>query len=668
MKQNYSSLIKRRLVLINAVIIITSIVGILSILEVARGVGFHESNIQHLGLTSKLKENISALEGRSGTRLNEIRQVLTEIRKEPETCLSNKNPIMVFGLKILKTEDIFTICQDDSDVINEALLLISRYESGTVSEADFLKQFKTYSDTLHGHSFEFRPLVSRTVDILLIIAGIILVLKGLAVTLITVISSRSIMSQFQSIVNMEHQLRSKNTELNNTIEVLEAQKDQLAVAREKSEFNALHDTLTGLPNRRYLNEFLSSHNDQNTIIAVLHIDIDGFKQINDTRGHKAGDFVLASVSERLKGLSNESTFAARVGGDEFVMLMVLGANSNELQAAEAMASNVVAQLKIPVNYEGFFCRFSASVGIAICQNNSGCFDNAETILVDADLALYHQKLNGKNGYAIYDQELRASITEKKLIADAIHEALEARAFEPFFQLQVYSNTFDVAGVEALVRWQHPERGLLTPDKFLPIAEEMGVMGDLDRQVFDAAYQCFTDWEEMGLEVPRLSVNMSLNRLMDPLLQEHLEQYDLSHGRVSFELLESILLDGCDEKMQQAVSYLIGKGIELELDDFGSGHASVLGLLALKPTRFKIDRQLIESVNKSASQKALVRSIIDIGKSLDVEVTAEGVETLDQAAILRDLGCNILQGYYFSKPMSNEDIIKFMKARPAQQAA
>ena len=668
MPASHQSLVRRRLLLINAVIVITSVVGILSILEVARGVDFHESNIQHLALTSKLQEKVMKLEGRSAADIDEIRGLLTEIRKEPDACLAERNPALDIGTKILGTNGIFEICQNDTDVIGEALAMIPLYQAGEMSEEEFHTRFSEYSHIMHQHSIEFRPLISRTVEVLLIIAGLLLILKGFAVTLISIYSSRSIMQQFQNVVTIESELRDKNSELEDSIAVLQLQKIKIADAQKLAEFNAMHDTLTGLPNRRYLDAKLAEIKKTNDPFAILHIDIDGFKQINDTRGHKAGDYVLTQVSRRLESIASEVAQVARVGGDEFVLVAVFQQPEQSLQLAKQMATRIVSLLEKPVTYEEFDCRISASVGIAIGNTSDNSEDSSDEILVDADLAMYHQKLRGKNGYTFYDRSLRQQLTEKKQLADEIHVALEASEFVPFYQTQVDSKTFKITGAEALVRWQHPTRGLLTPDKFLPIVTEMGVLGDLDRMVFEKAYSNFIEWDEKQLDVHGLSVNLSLNRLMDPQLMSELEQYDLSHGRLSFELVESILLDGCNDEMQTAINRLEALGIQLELDDFGSGHASILGLLALNPARFKIDRQLVSSICTSSEKRALVSAIIDIGKSLNVKVVAEGVESLGQANLLHELGCDFLQGYYFSKPICNDDFIELVRKPPYLQAA
>ncbi len=675
MQGSHQRLVKRRLILINTVIVLTSIVGFISIFEVARGVGFHESNIQHLGLNSEFQKKVMMLNSNSTSGIEEIQNLLIEIRKEPDNCLATRNPLLDIGTKILGTSGIYDICQHDTDIIGDALAMIPAYQAGEIDEARFLEQFENVGQTMHQHSFEFRPLISRTVQALLIIAGVIILLKGFAVAVISILSSRSIIRQFQKVVNMESELRKNNVELKDSVIVLksqkielEKQKVELATAQQLAEYNAKHDTLTGLPNRRYLDIKLAEMKDGGDQFAIFHIDIDGFKQINDTRGHRAGDYVLTKVARRLESLSDELELIARVGGDEFVLFATYPQNKQSSQLAEQLAKRVVTLLEKPVTFEEFDCRISASVGIAIGSTKDKEESSSDKILVDADLAMYHQKLRGKNGFSFYSKSLRQQMIEKKQLADDIHRALEAREFIPYYQIQVESNTFRITGAEALVRWQHPTRGLLTPEKFLPVASEMGVLGDVDRMVFKKSYTDFTEWDELKLNVHRLSVNMSFNRLMDPMLMEELQQYDLTHGRLSFELVESILLDGCDDDMQATINRLNALGIQLELDDFGSGHASIIGLLALNPKRFKIDRQLVSSICNSTGQRALIKSIIDIGKSMNVKVVAEGVETIEQAHLLGELGCDYLQGFYFSKPISHEIFIDFVRHPPYLKVA
>jgi len=354
MENQTSPIVKHRLFLINVVIIFTSIVGILSILEVARGVGFHESNIQHLGLTSEFKERVSQLENGSTAELGEIRRLLAEIRKEPVSCLNSINPALEFGLNMLNTQGIIKVCKEDIAILDKATALIPQYENGDISATEFVTTLKEYGDIMHSHSFEFRPLVSKTVDVLLIVAGIILALKGVAVSLISINSSRSIIEQFNSVVNIEKKLRISNKELNRSIKVLEDQKREIKKAQKTAEHNALHDTLTKLPNRRYLDTYLKEVYLSRNAIAVLHVDIDGFKQINDTRGHHAGDFVLNVVADRLLKTVESDAFTARVGGDEFIISIPLDTMQSHEAKVDRIATELVAEMQRPVLYQGDF--------------------------------------------------------------------------------------------------------------------------------------------------------------------------------------------------------------------------------------------------------------------------------------------------------------------------
>jgi EAL domain-containing protein (putative c-di-GMP-specific phosphodiesterase class I) len=249
---------------------------------------------------------------------------------------------------------------------------------------------------------------------------------------------------------------------------------------------------------------------------------------------------------------------------------------------------------------------------------------------------------------------------RKNTSDEFLTALEHDQIVPFFQPQFDARTLDIVGVEALARWQHPERGILAPDKFLDIAESLNRASDLDAIMLDKAFFESTRWQALGLVVPQLSVNISAQRLKDGRLMDKLSGMSFPPGSLSFELLESISFDGNDEELRLATSKLKSLGVDIEIDDFGTGHASIVSLLELGPKRLKIDRKLIAPLEASASQRRLVASIIEIGKSQNIEIVAEGVETPAHIEILRNLGCHALQGYAFAKPMSAESFIEFAR--------
>jgi EAL domain-containing protein (putative c-di-GMP-specific phosphodiesterase class I) len=238
----------------------------------------------------------------------------------------------------------------------------------------------------------------------------------------------------------------------------------------------------------------------------------------------------------------------------------------------------------------------------------------------------------------------------------------------YYQPQFDAKTLEIAGVEALARWQHPTEGLLTPEMFVKVAEELNVLSTIDRVVLEQTLGRFEDWERAGLGVPRVSVNVSARRLQDEGLIKSLSNLNIRPGTVSFELVESIFLDENDEVVVWNVEQIKELGIDIEIDDFGTGYASIVSLLQLKPRRLKIDRQLVMPIVKSAKQRQLVASIVDIGKSLGIEVVAEGVETMEHARMLKDLGCDMLQGFVFGQAMSAAELKAFIKSRKRRAAS
>jgi diguanylate cyclase (GGDEF)-like protein/PAS domain S-box-containing protein len=428
----------------------------------------------------------------------------------------------------------------------------------------------------------------------------------------------------------------------------EARNAELEAAKGRIEAQALHDALTGLPNRRYLDQKLEQYRMRarrpGDSLAVLHIDLDRFKQINDTLGHAAGDAMLVYAARLLGAKGGGRHFVARVGGDEFVIACFEDADARRLAA---LADEIIAELREPVPYEGHFCRFGASIGIA-CE--TGPVIDARRALVNADIALYRAKGRGRNRYEFFSKVLQREIESTKRMADEILSGIEQGEFGPYYQPLLHAASLEVAGVEALARWHHPREGILTPLRFLGIAEDLDVLAAIDRMILEQAILDLDRWRAQGLAVPSVSVNVSFRRLSDDRLIDGLRALDIRPGTFSFEFLESIFLDEFDDAVAWNIDAIRDMGIAIDVDDFGTGHTSIVSLLRLKPRRFKIDRQLIEPLASSPEQRRLVASIIDIGRSLGIAVVAEGVSTMEHARILRDLGCDLLQGYAFAPPM------------------
>ncbi|MEO9231666.1 MAG: EAL domain-containing protein [Devosia sp.] len=445
----------------------------------------------------------------------------------------------------------------------------------------------------------------------------------------------------------------------------EARNLELEAVKARIEDQSLHDALTGLPNRRYLEQVLERAATKELAgpergLALLHVDLDRFKQINDTLGHMAGDTVLKHVAYVLLEAAGLSNVVARVGGDEFIVVCL---NETDEARLGALAAKIIGELQQPVVYEGRNCRFGGSIGIAI---EAGWQIDPRRLLVNADIALSRAKKRGRNRFEFFSKVLQDEIESTKRIADDILRGVEEGEFIPYYQPLVDAGTFEVASVEALVRWSHPTEGLLAPGHFLKIAEDLNVLATIDRQILEQSMRDLDAWDRAGLVVPSVSVNVSLRRLDDDLLIPSLRALQIAPGRIAFEFLESIFLDEFDDKIATNIDAIREMGIDIVVDDFGTGHTSFVSLLKLNPSRFKIDRQLISPITERHDQRRLVASIIEIGKTLGIRVVAEGVENMQQAEILRDLGCDLLQGFAFARPMKAPDLVSWLRAQPCHR--
>lgn len=441
---------------------------------------------------------------------------------------------------------------------------------------------------------------------------------------------------------------------------------ELELAKNRIEFNALHDPLTSLANRRKLDLELDGlsrgNSSQRAKFAILHLDLDRFKEINDTLGHAAGDAMLAHAAEILRRHVPRGDLVARIGGDEFVVLARRSTTTEELAN---LASRIIDEMRHPIDFEGFDCRCGVSIGIA---QASGLMPDARKVLINADIALYQAKEKGRNCFEFFTPDLQANIIAKKRMADDMLAGLERDEFIVWYQPQFEANSMQLCGAEALVRWRHPDRGVLASGNFLKVAEDLNVMARIDQLVLQTALKDQMRWTAMGATVPRISVNVSSKRLHDENLIEQLQGLAITPGSICFELVESIFLDESDTKAAENIEKIKALGIDIEIDDFGTGHTSIVSLLKLKPKRLKIDRQLVMPITVQPQERSLVRNIVEIARSLGIETVAEGVETHEHAGMLRQLGCDYLQGYAFAKPLSFDDFTRFVGRLPQQKAS
>ena len=422
---------------------------------------------------------------------------------------------------------------------------------------------------------------------------------------------------------------------------------------------ALQDGLTGLPNRRVLDERLKNRvkgpytSAPNAVL--IRIDLDRFKFVNDTLGHPAGDAVLVHVAHILQASIGIDDLPCRVGGDEFCILMAQGQTEAD---AKAVVNKIQNQLRVPFVFEGKTCRFGASFGIA---SSSRCEIGNGDLMSFADVALYEAKAAGRGKLRVFSQRLHDRILEGRRLASELEDAIENREFEPFFQPQVCAHTGQFYGLEVLARWCRSSGETLSPDRFMDIAEQIRAVPLIDKLMMDKTYSALVHWKEQGFKPPKIAFNLSAGRLRDNSIVEAARNIQKLDVQVGFELLESILLEEGDGSVDFTLDLAREAGIQIEIDDFGTGHASILGVLQVKPDILKIDKRLTANVEDFEQSRELVGSIVGIAKTLGIQSIAEGVETQHQAEVLSQIGCDFLQGYLYAPPLNTAETLEWSRS-------
>ncbi|MEM9249785.1 MAG: EAL domain-containing protein [Pseudomonadota bacterium] len=438
------------------------------------------------------------------------------------------------------------------------------------------------------------------------------------------------------------------------LEVFRTNAGRLVDAKAEAEANrmiaelAMRDELTGLANRRaVLERFAILEGSVATCdqrrIAMIHVDLDGFKQINDTVGHKAGDHVLREVATRFSDAAGNCSLIARFGGDEFVFLIEDHESRN---APVETAEKIIGCLQAPILFEDQRLRVAASAGVAHHRFGE---DVLEETLVNADIALYRAKAQGKGCAVEFDETHRQDLIQRRRASDEILDSVEHHRFVPYFQGIFEAGTQKLASVELLARWHHPQRGLLPPAEFLDVATDLKLMRLIDKQVLEQAIYTFRDLAQRGLTLPRLSVNVSVTRLIEPDFVKMLSEARDSGIEIELELLEAIFLDDPPDLLMWQLDRVRELGVRVSIDDFGTGHASVAGLIKIRPDKVKLDRQFVAPMLESERAFSLVKTLHLLCEQLDIATVAEGVETQEHARLLHSLGCQYLQGFALMRP-------------------
>jgi len=413
---------------------------------------------------------------------------------------------------------------------------------------------------------------------------------------------------------------------------------------------AHHDALTGLTNRHRFGEYLDTavaHAAQiDRSVGLLFLDLDDFKAVNDTLGHSVGDALLVNIAQRLERCVRQTDQIARIGGDEFLILLN---NMTDPKACARVAEKIIAAVSQPLELGERHFSITASIGIAIWPNDGA---DAEALIRSADLAMYHAKSRGRNNYQFFTAELNAKAFETLATEAALRRALERQEFVLHYQAQVDVANGRITGAEALVRWQHPELGLLGPDRFIPVAEERGLINRIGDWVLNAACRQAKAWEDAGHPALPVAVNISARQLREGTLRDSVLAALAASGLDPHLLVLEITETAVMEDMDTAVAVLeeLGRlGVAIEIDDFGTGYSSLAYLKRLPIHRLKIDRSFVRDVPGTGDDEAIIRAIVSMAHSLKLDVIAEGVETADQAVFLRALGCPEMQGYWLARP-------------------
>ncbi len=430
---------------------------------------------------------------------------------------------------------------------------------------------------------------------------------------------------------------------------------------EQLEYQAHHHPLTGLPNRLMLHIRLE-HSIQHVKRegergAVLFLDLDNFKKINDSLGHGAGDEVLKEVASRLLEHSREVDTVSHLSGDEFVVILQKIGSIND---AVTRAQLILDILQKPFNIGEYELYISASIGITEFSGKNDCI---EELLKSADTAMYKAKEKGKNCYHIYSPELTDAAIEKVLLETHLRRAIERGELVLYYQPQLALPAGDVVAVEALVRWQHPDLGLVSPDKFISLSEETGLILPMGEWILKTACQQLLAWRKQGYGLRRIAVNLSGKQIQQKNLLEMVRQVlldtGLPSGSLELEITEGFIMQHPEQSIS-VLQQIRALGVELSIDDFGTGHSSLNYLKRLPINRLKIDRSFVWDINENPDGEAIIKAVIAMGHSLSLQVTAEGVETPEQRAFLENLGCNEVQGYLFSRPLPAEKVEEYLK--------
>ena len=434
--------------------------------------------------------------------------------------------------------------------------------------------------------------------------------------------------------------------------------DERYKAEEHLDKLAYYDVVTGLPNRHFFHQQLAKAIekalDNKSIMALLFLDLDNFKTVNDTLGHKTGDLLLKQASSRLSNVLRQSDYICRIGGDEFAIIIE---NMHHTDDASLVTRKCIDCLSGPFVFDNKNFFIGVSIGISVCPDDAV---TANDLLVNADMAMYEAKLNGKNSYQYFNQGMNAAHSKKYQLESDLRNAIEHDQLELYYQPQVDARSGLLSGVEALMRWDHPEKGMIEPEVFIPVAEESGLILALGEWLLETACGHAKRIDRTVLKGVRMAVNISAKQMLDNAFMDTVEgalkRTGVSPSLLEIELTESILMDD-GEILHKNVNKLKQMGISIVIDDFGTGFSSMSYLKSFPINMLKIDKSFISGLPGSKEDAAITEAVIAMSHNMNIKVIAEGVEHKSQVDLLTEYGCDYIQGFYYAMPMPFDDLCK-----------
>ncbi|HZF71083.1 putative bifunctional diguanylate cyclase/phosphodiesterase [Sulfuricurvum sp.] len=459
----------------------------------------------------------------------------------------------------------------------------------------------------------------------------------------------------QTIKTGEKKLLGIQGNLKNALFELEDKQKILVQQRDTLDYSAHYDSLTGIPNRLHfvekLKQLIERNNKTAEPFAVWFIDLDRFKEINDSFGHSIGDGVLQEVAKRLENAIGKES-VARFGGDEFAIIVE---NAQHKSDSEVIIKRFLDMLDVPMDVEGYEIFITCSAGASFFPNEA---QSAEELLRNADSAMYQAKNEGKNTYQFYTEEMTKRVLERITLENSLRKALSSNEFVLYYQPQVDMSNEKIIGFEALIRWNNPEFGIISPIKFIPIAEDTGLIIEIGEWVIEEASRQMMEWKNEGFNPGYIAVNISGKQLihgnLEKIIPNILKRNSCPPALIELELTESIIMNN-PEYSKNILAQLAESGFKLAIDDFGTGYSSLAYLKNLPINKLKIDKSFVDNLPEDQADCEIVKSIIHLAKGLKLKIVAEGIETKKQGQFILKEGCRVAQGYYYFKPLPAEEV-------------